>query len=781
MNLIIRGKKVESGDVLPVIPMRNLVIFPRMIVPLVIGRSKSIKATEKSFESNKLFFCITQRSPETQDPQKSDLYKIGVICQIIQLLKMPDTTIRVLVEGIKRARIVKYNNQKDLITSKLEIVESIYIPESPEHSALIKTLETEFKDYAKLSRNFPEDVLITLENLDDLDDKVDFIAANIELNIDKKQQLLELPLLRRIFYLIEMLSKEVEILKIRKKIAGEVRTKLTKTQKEYFLNQELKVIQKELGLTEGENVEIKEIEEKIKKLKLTEEASKKSNYELSKLKRTNRMSPEYTVSLNYLNWIVDLPWGDAAKSKEFNLKKAERILNEDHYGLKKIKERIIEYIAVLKMVDKVKGQILCFVGPPGVGKTSLGQSIARALERKFSRMSLGGVRDEAEIRGHRKTYIGAMPGIIIQAMKRVGIKNPVIMLDEVDKMSMDFRGDPSAALLEVLDPEQNFEFHDHYLEIGYDLSQVLFITTANDLYSIPVPLRDRMEVITLPGYTEFEKQKIAQGFLMPKQFKNHGLDKDIKVEFSENAILSIIRNYTREAGVRELERNIASILRKIVRNYLSDKSTKKFKVNNKNLSKYLGVEKFSYAEINKENKIGVANGLAWTAVGGVPLQIEVALLEGKGNLMLTGKLGDVMKESASAALSYARAHYSEFAIEKNFYKNKDIHIHIPEGAIPKDGPSAGITMATAIISALSKKKVKADYAMTGEITLMGDVLPIGGLEEKLVAAQRSKINSVIIPKKNYKELVEIPKQIKKGLNIIPVENMQDVLSLVLEN
>jgi len=781
MDLIIRGKKVESGDVLPVIPMRNLVIFPRMIVPLVIGRSKSIKATEKAFESNKLFFCITQRSPETQDPQRNDLYKIGVICQIIQLLKMPDTTIRVLVEGIKRARIVKYNNQKDLITSKLEIVESIYIPESPEHSALIKTLEAEFKEYAKLSRNFPEDVLITLENLDDLDDKVDFIAANIELNIDKKQQLLELPLLRRIFYLIEMLSKEVEILKIRKKIAGEVRTKLTKTQKEYFLNQELKVIQKELGLTEGENVEIKEIEKKIKKLQLTEEARKKVNYELSKLKRTNRMSPEYTVSLNYLNWIIDLPWGDTAKSKEFNLKKAERILNEDHYGLKKIKERIIEYIAVLKMVDKVKGQILCFVGPPGVGKTSLGQSIARALERKFSRMSLGGVRDEAEIRGHRKTYIGAMPGIIIQAMKRVGTKNPVIMLDEVDKMSMDFRGDPSAALLEVLDPEQNFEFHDHYLEIGYDLSQVLFITTANDLYSIPIPLRDRMEVITLPGYTEFEKQKIAQGFLMPKQLKNHGLDKDIKVEFSENAILSIIRNYTREAGVRELERNIASILRKIVRNYLNDKSIKKFKVNNKNLSKYLGVEKFSYAEINKEDKIGVANGLAWTAVGGVPLQIEVALLEGKGNLMLTGKLGDVMKESANAALSYARAHYSEFEIEKNFYKNKDIHIHIPEGAIPKDGPSAGITMATAIISALSKRKVKADYAMTGEITLMGDVLPIGGLEEKLVAAQRSKIKNVIIPKKNYKELVEIPKQIKKGLNIIPVENMKDVLSLVLEN
>ncbi|MCK4358452.1 MAG: endopeptidase La [Candidatus Cloacimonetes bacterium] len=781
MEIIINGKKVTSGDILPVIPMRNLVVFPQMIIPLVIGRSKSIRATEKAFESNKLFFCVAQKLSETQDPQINEVYKIGVICHIIQILKMPDTTIRILVEGIKRAKVLKYNNQKELITAKLELIESEYIPESPENSALIKTLETEFKEFAKLTRNFPEDILITYENIYDTEDKVDFIASNIELNIDTKQQMLEYKLLRRIFYLIEMLSKEVEILKIRKKIAGEVRSKLTKSQREYFLNQELKVIQKELGLNEGENIEVKEIEKKLKKLKLTEEADKKVKYELNKLKRTNRISPEYTVSLNYLNWIIELPWGDTAKSKKFNLKKAEKILNEDHYGLKKIKERIIEYLAVLKMVDKIKGQILCFVGPPGVGKTSLGQSIARALERKFSRMSLGGVRDEAEIRGHRKTYIGAMPGIIIQAMKRVGTKNPVIMLDEVDKMSMDFRGDPSAALLEVLDPEQNFEFHDHYIEVGYDLSQVLFITTANDLYSIPIPLRDRMEVITLPGYTEFEKQKIAQGFLMPKQLKNHGLNKDIKVEFSENSILSIIRNYTREAGVRELERNIASVLRKIVRNYLNDNYIKYFKVNSNNLSKYLGVEKFSYAEISKENRIGVANGLAWTPVGGVPLEIEVALLEGKGKLMLTGKLGDVMKESANAALSYARAHYTEFGIEKNFYKNKDIHIHIPEGAIPKDGPSAGITMATAIISALSKKKVKADYAMTGEITLMGDILPIGGLEEKLVAAQRSKINNIIIPKKNYKELTEIPKQIKKGLNISPVENMQEVLSLVLEN
>ncbi|MBC8526264.1 MAG: endopeptidase La [Candidatus Cloacimonetes bacterium] len=781
MDIIINGKEVSIKDTLPVIPMRNLVIFPQLIVPLVIGRSQSIKATEVAYNSDKIFFCVTQKSSTTQKPNISDLYQTGVICQILQILKMPDTTIRILAEGIKRAKILKLNSNKEFISAKLSLIESEYFLESSENRAIMRALESEFKEYAKLTRNFPEDIMITFANLAQAEDKTDFIAANIELDIEMKQRLLEYPLIRRIFYLIELISKELEILKIRNKIAGKVRHKLTKSQKEYFLNQELKVIQKELGLTEDETVEIKEIDKKLKKLKLSEEAREKANYELNKLKRTNRMSPEYSVSVNYLNWIIELPWGITPKLQEFNLKKAEKILDDDHYGLKKIKERIVEYLAVLKMVDKVKGQILCFVGPPGVGKTSLGKSIARALNRKFVRLSLGGVRDEAEIRGHRKTYIGAMPGIIIQSMKRAGTKNPIIMLDEVDKMSMDFRGDPSAALLEVLDSEQNFEFHDHYIEVGYDLSQVLFITTANDIYSIPIPLKDRMEVITLPGYTEFEKQKIAQGFLILKQLKNHGLDKGIKVEFTENAIFSIIRNYTREAGVRELERNIAAILRKIVREYLNNNSLKHFKITSKSLSKYLGVEKYLYSDINKENRIGVANGLAWTPVGGVPLQIQVALLEGKGGLVLTGKLGDVMKESANAALSYARAHYADFGIKKDFYKNKDIHIHIPEGAIPKDGPSAGITMATAVISALSNKKVKADFAMTGEITLMGDVLPVGGLEEKLVAAQRSKIKNVIIPMKNNKELTEITKQIKKGLNIIPVENMSEVLSLTIEN
>ncbi len=674
------------------------------------------------------------------------MYDMGVICQILQILKMPDATIRILVEGLQRAKIEKLYSSEDYMSAKLDLIPKETLKETSENIALLQTLEHDFKEYGKLSRNFSDDVLITYENLKSIDDKVDFIASNIDLDLEVKQKILELNLMERIFDLIEYISKELEILKIRKKIAGEVRSKLTKSQKEYFLNQELKAIQKELGFSEDQNVEVRELEKKISKLQLTEEAKEKAEYELNKLRRTNPISPEYSVSLNYLNWLTDLPWNNPKKGR-FDLTKTEKILDDDHYGLKKIKERIIEYLAVLKMVKKVKGQILCFVGPPGVGKTSLGQSIARALNRKFVRLSLGGVRDEAEIRGHRKTYIGAMPGIIIQAMKRVGAKNPVIMLDEVDKMSMDFRGDPSSALLEVLDPEQNYEFHDHYIEIGYDLSQVLFITTANNLFSIPPALQDRMEVITLPGYTELEKCRIAEGFLLPKQLVKHGFNHKIRVEFSDNAFLKIIRNYTREAGVRNLERNISSILRKIVREYLKDKSKNSYKVAESSIRKYLGIEKYLYSDVKKEDNIGVANGLAWTSVGGVLLQVEAVVLEGKGNLSLTGNLGDVMKESASAALSYARAHYADFGIKKDFYKTKDIHIHVPEGAIPKDGPSAGITIATAIISALSKRKVHVDYAMTGEITLMGDVLPIGGLEEKLVAAQRAKIKNIIIPKR----------------------------------
>jgi len=768
----------EQENILPIIPTRNIVIFPQMIVPLVIGRTHSIKATEEAYGKNKIIFCVAQRSPDTQKPQQEDMYDMGVICQILQILKMPDATIRILVEGLQRAKIEKLYSSEDYMSAKLDLIPKETLKETSENIALLQTLEHDFKEYGKLSRNFSDDVLITYENLKSIDDKVDFIASNIDLDLEVKQKILELNLMERIFDLIEYISKELEILKIRKKIAGEVRSKLTKSQKEYFLNQELKAIQKELGFSEDQNVEVRELEKKISKLQLTEEAKEKAEYELNKLRRTNPISPEYSVSLNYLNWLTDLPWNNPKKGR-FDLTKTEKILDDDHYGLKKIKERIIEYLAVLKMVKKVKGQILCFVGPPGVGKTSLGQSIARALNRKFVRLSLGGVRDEAEIRGHRKTYIGAMPGIIIQAMKRVGAKNPVIMLDEVDKMSMDFRGDPSSALLEVLDPEQNYEFHDHYIEIGYDLSQVLFITTANNLFSIPPALQDRMEVITLPGYTELEKCRIAEGFLLPKQLVKHGFNHKIRVEFSNNAFLKIIRNYTREAGVRNLERNISSILRKIVREYLKDKSKNSYKVAESSIRKYLGIEKYLYSDVKKEDNIGVANGLAWTSVGGVLLQVEAVVLEGKGNLSLTGNLGDVMKESASAALSYARAHYADFGIKKDFYKTKDIHIHVPEGAIPKDGPSAGITIATAIISALSKRKVHVDYAMTGEITLMGDVLPIGGLEEKLVAAQRAKIKNIIIPKKNFRELTEIPKQITKGSNIISVETMDEVLAHAL--
>ncbi|OPX27526.1 MAG: endopeptidase La [Candidatus Cloacimonas sp. 4484_140] len=770
----------EQENTLPIIPTRNIVIFPQMIVPLVIGRTYSIKATEEAYGKNKIIFCVAQKSPDTQKPQQEDIYEIGVVCQILQILKMPDATIRILVEGLQRAKIEELYFSDDYMSAKLDLIPKETLKETSENIALLQTLEHDFKEYGKLSRNFSDDVLITYENLKSMDDKVDFMASNIDLDLEVKQKLLEANLMERIFDLIEYISKELEILKIRKKIAGEVRSKLTKTQKEYFLNQELKAIQKELGFSEDQNVEVKDLEKKISKLRLTEEAKEKAEYELSKLRRTNPISPEYSVSLNYLNWLTDLPWNNPKKGR-FDLVQTEKILDDDHYGLKKIKERIIEYLAVLKMVKKVKGQILCFVGPPGVGKTSLGQSIAKALNRKFVRLSLGGVRDEAEIRGHRKTYIGAMPGIIIQAMKRVRTKNPIIMLDEVDKMSMDFRGDPSSALLEVLDPEQNYEFHDHYIEVGYDLSQVLFITTANNLFSIPPALQDRMEVITLPGYTELEKCKIAEGFLLPKLLEKHGFNHKIKVKFSENAFLKIIRNYTREAGVRNLERNISSVLRKIVREYLKDKRNNSYKVTESSIRKYLGIEKYLYSDVKKEDSIGVANGLAWTSVGGVLLQVEAVVLEGKGNLSLTGKLGDVMKESAKAALSYARVHYSDFGLKKDFYKTKDIHIHVPEGAIPKDGPSAGITIATAIISALSQRKVRADYAMTGEITLMGDVLPIGGLEEKLVAAQRAKLKNIIIPKKNFRELTEIPKQIKKGLHIIPVETMDEVLAHALLN
>jgi ATP-dependent Lon protease len=781
MKINFDEKEINLPEIIPLIPMRNVVIFPHMVLPLSVGRPKSVKATERAFETDKLFISVAQKSPDIQEPKPSDLYQVGVICRILQILKMPDTSIRLLAEGIQRVKVVNIVEEEGMLKARYRLIEPETLPDTTKNKALIRNLEALATEYVRLNRNISEDMLINLENIKNNEDKVDFIAAHIELDLEIKQKILESPLIQRLSYLSKELTKELEILRLRKKIASDVQSRLSKSQREYFLSQELQAIQKELGMAEGENPEIKEIEKKLKKLPLTEEARKKAEYELNKLKQTNRMSPEYTVSLNYLNWIVELPWEEPPRHRGVSIRKAEHILEQDHYGLKKVKERILEYLSVLEIVDKMKGQILCFVGPPGGGKTSLGQSIARALKRKFTRLSLGGVRDEAEIRGHRKTYIGAMPGVIIQAMRRLGTKNPVIMLDEVDKMSMDFRGDPSAALLEVLDPEQNYEFHDHYLEIGYDLSQVLFITTANDLYAIPPALRDRMEVISLPGYTEFEKVKIAQGYLLPRQLANHGLTRlHLKIEFTEAAFQEIIRHYTQEAGVRQLEREIASVLRKIARHYLKDKSKKYYRITQKNIATYLGVPKYSFAEVKKIDQVGVANGLAWTPVGGIPLQVEVAVLEGKGNLLLTGKLGDVMKESANAALTFARAHYKDYGIDSDFYQKKDIHVHVPEGAIPKDGPSAGITIATAIISALSERKVKSDYAMTGELTLTGNVLPIGGLAEKFVAAHRAQIKNVIIPKLNANEIKEIPKEITHGLNIIPTETMNEVLDLTLE-
>ncbi len=772
----------ESGyGMYPVVPIRNTIVVPNTITPLLVGRVASIRAAESALSGNNKIICITQKINVDldQDPKAKDLFRMGTLCTIIQVLRLPDGNMRLLVEGNYRVRINRYYRNKDYLYAYFKIANITTEKTKLEIEALVRSFKKAFIRYINLNKVIPEEALMPLSETVKPGDFFYFALANIQLDIKKKQMLFETnDLYESLKELYSFVNEEIQILKLEKKIDGSVKSRLNKLQKEYYLTEQLKAIHKELGITKEDKADLIDFKKKIKETNLSEEAKKKAEEELIKFARLNSFSPEYSVVHTYLSWILDMPWQEPV-AKSFDLKKAQQILDDDHYGLVKVKERILEYLAIVKLAHKVKGQILCFVGPPGVGKTSLGKSIARAMDRKFVRLSLGGVRDEAEIRGHRRTYIGALPGVIIQSMKKAGTRNPLIMMDEIDKMSMDFRGDPASALLEVLDPEQNNSFRDHYLDFSYDLSQVIFITTANTLSSIPQPLLDRMEVIELPGYTAYEKVEIAWKHLIPKVITEHDVKDKISLKFQKSSIEKIIKLYTREAGVRGLERQIAKILRKVVKKFVEGKAKNKVLIISSDLEEYLGVPKHLYSEVNRKNAVGVVTGLAWTAFGGETLQIEVVKLKGEGKLKLTGQLGDVMQESAQAAYSYARLHAKKFGINDDFYKKYDLHLHIPEGAIPKDGPSAGITIAVAILSILSGKKVKHNLAMTGEITLTGNVLPIGGLAEKLIAVKRAKINNVIIPKKNEPNLSEIQKEITKGLKIILVDKVDEVLDFAL--
>lgn len=762
---------------LPLLPLRGVLVFPYVVIHLDVGREKSIQAIEEAMIKDKEIFLSTQKDPAIDNPEQDDIYQVGTVVEIKQMLKLPGGTIRVLVEGIRRAKILRYLEHDGYY--KVEIQE--YDEETEKNSeieALMRSTVFQFEQYVKLSKKISPETAVSVVTLDDPGRLADVIASHLTLKIQDKQSLLEaIEIKQRLEKLYVILSKELEILELERKINVRVRKQMEKTQKEYYLREQLKAIQKELGEKDERGAEIDELREKIEQAKLPPEVEEKALKELDRLEKMPPMVAEASVIRNYLDWLIDLPWNTETEDR-LDIKLAEEILNEDHYGLEKVKERILEYLAVRQLANKMKGPIICFVGPPGVGKTSLARSIARALERKFVRMSLGGVRDEAEIRGHRRTYVGALPGRIMQGIKQVKSKNPVFLLDEIDKMSMDFRGDPSAALLEVLDPEQNSTFSDHFVEVPFDLSHVMFITTANVTHSIPRPLLDRMEVIYIPGYTEDEKVSIAQQYLLPKQVKEHGLDQE-KISVSANTILAVIRHYTRESGVRNLEREIANLCRKAAKQIV-EQPGKNIKITAQNLQNYLGIPRYRYGVTEKDSEVGVATGLAWTQVGGDVLSIEVSVLEGKGKLLLTGKLGEVMKESAHAGFSYVRSKAKDLGIEENFHEKTDIHIHIPEGAIPKDGPSAGITMATALASALSNRKVRKEVAMTGEITLRGRVLPVGGIKEKVLAAHRAGSKIIILPSENKKDLEEIAPNIKRGLEFVLVEHMDEVLERALE-
>ncbi len=761
---------------LPLLPLRDVVVFPHMVVPLFVGREKSIKALEHAMSLEKSIFLCTQKEAKVDEPLEGDIHEIGTIGTVLQLLRLPDGTVKALVEGKARGRIERFLDNPDFFYVE---VESLMEPEEPplEVEALFRSLNSTFEAYAKINKKIPPEIVSTVAAIKDPSQLCDSMVNHLTLKLEDKQVLLGLiSPLARMEALYELMRGEIEVLQIEQRIKNRVKKQMEKTQKEYYLNEQMRAIQKEMGDSDDMKNEIAELEEKIKQRRLSKEAGQKVRHELKKLKMMSPMSAEATVVRNYIDWILALPWFDRSRDR-LDIVEAEKILDDDHYGLEKPKERILEYLAVQSLVKKNKGPILCLVGPPGVGKTSLARSVARALGRNFTRLSLGGVRDEAEIRGHRRTYIGAMPGKIIQSLRKAKTNNPVFCLDEVDKMSTDFRGDPSAALLEVLDPEQNSKFNDHYLDLDYDLSEILFITTANSLFSIPGPLQDRMEIIRISGYTEDEKLNIAKNFLIKKQVAANGLKED-QLDITDNAILTTIRRYTREAGVRGLEREIASVCRKVARETLKNPEDKP-KISGKNVSQYLGIPKYRYGIVEEADEIGVVTGLAWTEVGGDTLTTEVLIMPGRGNLILTGKLGEVMQESARAAMSYVRSISTRLGLDPNFHRKVDIHIHIPEGAIPKDGPSAGITLTTGLVSALTKRKVRRDVAMTGEVTLRGRVLPIGGLKEKIMAAHRGEMKTIIIPKENEKDLKDIPERILKNLEIVTVSHVDEVLPVAL--
>ncbi|MEI8305156.1 MAG: endopeptidase La [Burkholderiales bacterium] len=767
---------LSAATQLPLLPLRDVVVFPHMVIPLFVGRPKSIKALEAAMEVGKSIMLVAQKNASKDEPSPEDIYEIGCVSNILQMLKLPDGTVKVLVEGATRARITAITDGESHFSCELEPVDVVG-EGSPENEALRRAILAQFDQYVKLNKKIPPEILASLSGIDDAGRLADTVAAHLPIKIEQKQGILEtISVSERLEKLLTQIETELDILQVEKRIRGRVKRQMEKSQREYYLNEQVKAIQKELGEGE-EGADLEELEKRIKASHLPKEARKKADAELKKLKLMSPMSAEATVVRNYIDTLVNLPWRKKSKINN-DLGNAETVLDQDHFGLEKVKERILEYLAVQQRVDKLKAPILCLVGPPGVGKTSLGQSIARATNRKFVRMALGGVRDEAEIRGHRRTYIGSMPGKILQNLAKVGVRNPLFLLDEVDKLGMDFRGDPSSALLEVLDPEQNSSFTDHYVEVEYDLSDVMFVATANTL-NIPPALLDRMEVIRLSGYTEDEKVSIAQRYLLPKQIKNNGLKPD-EISVAEGALRDIIRYYTREAGVRSLEREVSKICRKVVKTLLLKKSEKKITVTARNLDKFLGVRRYTFGVAEKENQVGQVTGLAWTEVGGELLTIEAVAVPGKGTTTCTGKLGDVMMESIKAAMTVVRRRAQRLGIKADFHEKRDIHIHVPEGATPKDGPSAGIAMTTALVSVLTGIPVRADVAMTGEITLRGEVLPIGGLKEKLLAAHRGAIKTVIIPEENVKDLTDIPDNVKNRLEIVPVKWIDRVFEVALE-